>query len=88
MANIKSAKKRIEIARINTLRNKMNKSRMKTAIKKFETVLDSGDLDKARQAYAEAVSIIDKTVSKGVIHKNKAARHKAALAIKLNAASK
>lgn len=88
MANIKSAKKRIEIAKANTLRNKTNKSRMKTAIKKFEMTLANGDTENARRAYTEAISIIDKTASKGIIHKNKAARHKAALAFKLNAVSK
>lgn len=88
MANIKSAKKRIEIAKANTLRNKSNKSRMKTAIKKFEATLASGDIENARKAYVQAVSIIDKTASKGIIHKNNAARHKAALAFKLNAANK
>ncbi|MBZ4666527.1 30S ribosomal protein S20 [Mahella sp.] len=88
MANIKSAKKRIEIAKANTLRNKANKSRMKTAIKKFEITLGNGDAENIRRAYTEAISIIDKTASKGIIHKNKAARHKAALALKLNAVSK
>lgn len=88
MANIKSAKKRIEVAEARNLRNKANKSRMKTAIKNFEAALANGDSENTRRAYTEAISMIDKTASKGVIHKNKAARHKAALAFKLNAAGK
>ena len=51
----------------------------RTQVRKVLRAIQAGDKDSARQAYGEAVSVIDKTASKGLIHKNKAARHKSRL---------
>ncbi|MCX7694569.1 MAG: 30S ribosomal protein S20 [Caloramator sp.] len=86
MANIKSAIKRIRVTERRTLRNKMVKSAVKTAIKKFELALNSGNIDEAKVLYAEAVKALDKAAAKGVIHKNAASRKKSRLTVKLNKA--
>lgn len=85
MANIKSAKKRIKVTEKKTLQNKMIKSALKTAIKKFETIVAEGKKEEALASYTAAAKSLDMAASKGVIHKNKAARKKSRLALKLNA---
>lgn len=80
MANIKSAKKRVRIIEAKTLRNKMTKSALKTAIKKVDAAEGA---DKA-EAVKLAVKKVDQAAAKGLIHKNKAARKKSQLARKLN----
>lgn len=80
MANIKSAKKRALVAERNRLRNRAVRSRVKTAIKRFEM----SDQD-VQVAFRRAVSQIDKAVTKGVLHRNAAARRKSALSKKLAA---
>ncbi|HIV10086.1 MAG TPA: 30S ribosomal protein S20 [Candidatus Faeciplasma avium] len=77
MANIKSAKKRVRVIQAKTLRNKMTRSALKTAIKKAE----SGD----KESVTLAIKKVDQAAAKGLIHKNKAARKKSQLAKKLNA---
>ena len=72
MANIKSAKKRILVIRTKTLRNKMIKSSVKTAIKKVVAACEAKDAVLAKAA--QAISAIDKAKSKGVFHKNNASR--------------
>ena len=74
MANIKSAKKRIKVIEKKTLRNKMLKSRVKTAIKKVITAVEAGDKAVAEEKLILAISEIDKATSKGLYHKNTAAR--------------
>lgn len=74
MANIKSAKKRILVIRKKTLRNKMIKSSVKTAIKKVLTAVHAGDQTAAKAALQNATSAIDKAKTKGIFHKNNAAR--------------
>lgn len=81
MANIKSAAKRVEIARKNTLRNAPVKTGVKTVIRKFN---EAESREKAAEVFKQAVESIDKAVSKGVLHKNAAARKKSRLARKLN----
>lgn len=81
MANIKSAKKRIKVTETKTLRNKMIKSSLKTAIKKFEVATNK---EEANTAFLNAARALDMAASKGVIHKNMAARKKSRLAAKLN----
>jgi small subunit ribosomal protein S20 len=79
LANIKSAKKRIKVIANKTMRNKMIKSRTKTAIKKLLSAVAAGDKAQAQEALTAAVSIIDKAASKGVYHKNNASRKKSRL---------
>ena len=74
MANIKSAKKRILVIEKKTLRNKSIKSRVKTAIKKLEIAILDGDKAAATAALNKAISEISRAESKGVFHKNTAAR--------------
>ncbi|SEF74707.1 small subunit ribosomal protein S20 [Caloramator fervidus] len=87
MANIKSAIKRIKKTQKRTLRNKMVKSSMRTAIKKFLAALQNGNMEEAKVLLVEAIKKIDKAAAKGVIHANAAARYKSRLTLKLNKAS-
>jgi len=84
LANIKSAKKRIKITAKKTLRNKMIKSRTKTAMKKVVTACAANDATTAQTALVGAVKTIDKATSKGVYHKNNAARKKSKLTKMVN----
>jgi small subunit ribosomal protein S20 len=68
------------------LRNRSVKSATKTAIKKANDAILSGDLDAARDAVQDAVVALDKAAQSGVLHHNNSARHKSRLQIKYNAA--
>ena len=85
MPNIKSAIKRVSVIEKKTQRNNMVKSGYKTAIRKFEDAIASGDTESAKTLLSEASKKIDQACSKGVIVKNTAARKKSRLAKKLNA---
>lgn len=85
MANIKSAKKRVEITKIQTAKNKAFKSEMKTLIKKADLAISTNAADK-NEAVMAAVKKIDKAVTKGILKKNTAARKKSSFDKKLNAA--
>ncbi len=74
MANIKSAKKRILVTRTKTERNKAIKSGVKTAIKKVYAAIESGDKAAATAELAAATKTIEMAATKGVYHKNNAAR--------------
>ncbi len=74
MANIKSAKKRISVIQKKTLRNKMIKSRVKTAIKKVDAAIAAGEKETAAAALIAATSELSKAASKGIYHKNTVAR--------------
>lgn len=74
MANIKSAKKRILVNRTKAERNKSIRSAVKTSIKKVEAAVAAQDKEAAVAALQNAISTIDKAASKGVYHKNNAAR--------------
>ena len=84
MANIKSAKKRIEVIDKKTLRNKMIKSKVKTVIKKVEAAIAAGDKEAAQANLLVAISEIDKAASKGVYHKNNASRKVSRLTAAVN----
>lgn len=85
MANIKSAKKRIKVTEVKTLKNRMIKSALKTAIKKFEAAVEAKNTEEAKALYTSVVKSLDMATSKGVVHKNMVARKKSRLAAKLNA---
>ena len=74
MANIKSAKKRILVTETKTARNKAIKSKVKTYVKKVETAVEKKDVEAAKVALKEAISVINEAGSKGVYHKNTCAR--------------
>lgn len=87
MANSKSAKKRMLVSGKKSMRNRMIKSRTRTAVKRAVTAMDSGSSaskEDAQAAFTAAVSLIDKARTKGVIHKNTAARRKSRLAKMMN----
>ena len=86
MPNIKSAKKRVKVIEKKTLRNNMIKSSYKTAVKKFEEAVATGNIEDAKKLLSEATKKIDQACTKGVIVKNTAARKKSNLSKKLNAA--
>ena len=88
MANIKSSAKRILVSRANAARNKADKSELKTVIKKFEAAVAEGNQENTEAAYKAAVKSVDRAVSKGLIHKNNAARKKSKMAAKVNALAK
>lgn len=79
MANIQSAIKRARQAQKRRAHNMALRSRMRTAMKKVLKAVASGDADAASARYREAVPLIDTMVNKGLVHRNKAARHKSRL---------
>lgn len=84
MPNIKSAKKRVKVIESKTLYNKMFKSELKTTVKKYQAAVESGDKAAATEAYKAAVKKIDQAAAHGIIHENKAARHKSQFTKMLN----
>lgn len=84
MANIKSAKKRILVNRTKAERNKAIRSKTKTAIKKVDAAIAANDKTAAAAALKDAVAVISKAASKGVYHKNNAARKISRLSIAVN----
>ena len=86
MPNIKSAKKRVKVSEKKNLRNRMVKSGMRTAVKKFVVALEA-DPTTANAQLTATTSAIDKAAAKGVIHKNAANRKKARLAKQLSKAA-
>lgn len=86
MPNIKSAKKRVLVSKRKNTENIAKKTRVKSAIKKYNTALAANDIALAQQLLPETVSVIDAAASDGLFHKNAAARKKATLYRSLNAA--
>ena len=87
MANIKSAKKRVLIAKRNTERNVAFKSSIKTAVKKALSLVN-GDQKELQAALSKVYQLCDKAVGKGILHKNTAARKKSRLTKAINKLSK
>lgn len=85
MANIKSAKKRAKQAEKNRQHNASFRSMVRTYIKRVQAAIKSGNKETAATAYAAAVPVIDRMADKGIIHKNKAARHKSRLNAQIKA---
>ncbi|TVP91072.1 MAG: 30S ribosomal protein S20 [Thioalkalivibrio sp.] len=79
MANIASARKRARQAVKNRAHNTALRSRFRTSMKKVLKAIRAGDQEAATAAYRNAVPVIDSTSGKGLIHRNKAARHKSRL---------
>ena len=79
MANTKQAKKRARQAENNRQHNASMRSMMRTHIKKVLKAVAGGDKAEAEAAYKAAVPVIDRMADKGLVHKNKAARHKSRL---------
>jgi small subunit ribosomal protein S20 len=85
LANTPSAAKRARQAEQRRARNASRRSIVRTYIKKVVRALEAKDKDAAQAAYSQAVPIIDRMVTQGIIHKNKAARHKSRLNVGIQA---
>ncbi|HOJ78242.1 MAG TPA: 30S ribosomal protein S20 [Bacillota bacterium] len=84
MPNIKSAEKRVKISAANRAVNISRRTALKTALKKVQTSITSGDIAASQANLLSAIKKLDEAVSKGLIHKNQAARRKSRLTKKFN----
>lgn len=84
MANIKSAIKRVLVAKRNEERNVAFKSSIKTAVKKALALANGEDKEALNAALSKVYQLCDKAVSKGILHKNTAARKKSRLTLAIN----
>ena len=87
MANTKSAEKAARQAVKHRIANVANRSRLRTAIRKATEAASSGNKETAAAALREATPVIDSMVNKGLVHRNKAARHKSRLAARAKASA-
>lgn len=85
MANIKSAKKRAIQAEKRRQHNASRRSMTRTAMKKVISAIRAGDKAAAQEAFQAATSLLDRMATRGLIHKNKAARHKSRLNARIKA---
>jgi len=85
VANSASARKRAHQAESRRQQNAGQRSMVRTVIKKVQSAISTGDYDAAHGAYTAAVPVIDRMADKGVLHKNKAARHKSRLNAQVHA---
>jgi small subunit ribosomal protein S20 len=79
LANSPQAKKRARQSVKRRSHNASLRSLVRTVIKRVNAAIEAGDAEQAKAAYGEAVPVIDRMADKGIIHKNKAARHKSRL---------
>jgi small subunit ribosomal protein S20 len=84
MPIIKSAKKRVKVTEKKTIQNREWKDKLKNSIKDLEKLIESGDKEAAAEQLKETKRVIDKAVSRNIIHKNNAARKKSRLTKKVN----
>lgn len=85
MANSKQAKKRIVQNERNREHNVARRSMMRTFLKKTTYAIEKGDVEAAKLNFEKAMPLLDRYAAKGLIHKNKAARHKSRLIAKIKA---
>ena len=85
MANHFSALKRARQTEAKTTRNRANRSRLRGALRSLREAISKGDKAAAQSAYRATVSVVDKGVQKGVIHKNTASRYKGRLSARVKA---
>ncbi|MEE9325101.1 MAG: 30S ribosomal protein S20 [Dehalococcoidia bacterium] len=85
MPKLDSAQKAAKVSLKKRMRNRATHSALKTYLTKTQAILKSSDISAAQTSVLEAVKALDKAASKGLIHPNKAARHKSRLMVKLNA---
>lgn len=79
MANSNQAKKRARQAETRRQHNASQRSMLRSSIKRVVVAIEASNKDKAQTAYKAAVPVIDNMTGKGIIHRNKAARHKSRL---------
>jgi len=85
LANIKSAKKRVITSEKARRHNASRRSMMRTYMKRVVAAIEAGQKETAQEAFTALVPVLDRYATKGLIHKNKAARHKSRLNAKINA---
>lgn len=85
MANIKSSKKRAKQAVVRNMRNNSQRSMLRTSVKKVLKALEANDAAGAQEAFKAAQPLLDRFSARGLIHKNKAARHKSRLTARIKA---
>lgn len=85
LANIKSAQKRARQSVKNRANNMAMRSKMRTYLKKVSAAIETGDRTAAETSYKAAMPVLDSMVNKGIVHKNKAARHKSRLNARIKA---
>ena len=88
MPNHKSAEKRVRQSEKRRVINRSHRSKVRTYIKRLRAALDSGKSEEVQKTLPEVMSVIDKSVQKGVMHKNAAARYKSRLTVKANQTAK
>jgi small subunit ribosomal protein S20 len=88
MPNHKSAEKRVRQSEKRRVINRSHRTKVRTYIKKLRSALESGSPEDVQQILPQTISVIDKSVQKGVLHANAAARYKARLTVKANQAGK
>jgi small subunit ribosomal protein S20 len=77
--NIKSVVKDVRKSRLNRLRNVATRSAIKTYVKKAKAAIDAGDVTRLQASVKDAISVIDKAVERGIIHRNAGSRRKSRL---------
>lgn len=87
MANHKSAEKRVRQTERRNEVNRRNRSRLRTQIKSLRAAIAAGNAEEARTLLPATVSLIDKSIQKGVLHQNAAARYKSRLTASVNGMS-
>jgi len=85
MANHFSALKRARQTVKRSQNNRANKSRLRTTLRRFRSALSAGNREQAEQEFRQTVSVLDKSVKKGVLHKNTASRYKSRLSARVKA---
>jgi len=84
MANHKSAEKRARQTEKRNEVNRRNRSSLRTQLKKMRAAIENGDREQAQQLLPQTVSLLDKSVQKGVLHRNSAGRYKSRLTSTIN----
>jgi len=88
MPNHKSSEKRVRQSEKRRVINRGHRTKVRTYIKRVRTALASGSADEIQKVLPEAISVIDKSVQKGVMHANAAARYKSRLTVQANQTGK
>jgi small subunit ribosomal protein S20 len=83
MANHISALKRARQTEKRSARNRVNRSRLRTALRHFREALKAGNAEQAEQAFRQTASALDKAIQKGILHENTASRYKSRLSTRV-----
>ena len=84
MPNIASAKKRMRQDAVRRDRNRGRRSALRTSLRKLNEAIEAGDMERVRETWRDAQSLLDRTAQRGVIHRNQAARKKARLSRRIS----